>query len=230
MNSDFTFTRIEDDESTFDHYTELYADDRKLTDAEAVVRSGSLKVSLLPEFLETLAVGDHTLRAEFDDGSAQAGFTVLAKADPGQETENDPDGGKEKDDPGKQDNGGKKDDPGKQGNGGEQSGTDTNNNNDKKDKEEAKNSNNDSNDSGATKNEATDKNTHVTEGKTVTVRSSNAANTASGSGVVSTYGKSASNAATTGDTNNNYLWLLLLIIPAAVITEALAVKRRKTRE
>ena len=98
------------------------------------------------------------------------------------------------------------------------------------DKEEAKNSNNDSNDSGATKNEATDKNTNVTEGKTVTVRSSNAANTASGSGVVSTYGKSASNAATTGDTNHNYLWLLLLIIPAAVITGALAVKRRKTRE
>ena len=39
---------------------------------------GSLKLSIKPEYLETLAVGDHTVKVNFQDGSATVKLTVLA--------------------------------------------------------------------------------------------------------------------------------------------------------
>ena len=39
---------------------------------------GSLKLSIKPEYLETLSVGDHTVKVNFQDGSATVKLTVLA--------------------------------------------------------------------------------------------------------------------------------------------------------
>ena len=39
---------------------------------------GSLKLSVKPEYLETLSVGDHTVKVNFQDGSATVKLTVLA--------------------------------------------------------------------------------------------------------------------------------------------------------
>ena len=81
--SDFTFERSVDDDTTIDHYKCIYVNGSKVPDSGLAVESGSLKVSLKAEYLETLDLGTHTIKAEFDDGSAEAKFIVQAKAEPG---------------------------------------------------------------------------------------------------------------------------------------------------
>jgi LPXTG-motif cell wall-anchored protein len=77
-----------DDDTTIDHYKCIYVNGSKVPDSGLAVESGSLKVSLKAEYLETLALGTHTIKAEFDDGSAEAKFMVQAKAEPGNEPGN----------------------------------------------------------------------------------------------------------------------------------------------
>ena len=72
-----------DDDTTIDHYKCIYVNGSKVPDSGLAVESGSLKVSLKAEYLETLDLGTHTIKAEFDDGSAEAKFMVQAKAEPG---------------------------------------------------------------------------------------------------------------------------------------------------
>jgi len=72
----FTFERVGDDPATFKHFTGVKLDGRKLTAAAYDAKSGSVTVTLKPAFTETLALGDHTLTVLFDDGSAEATFTV----------------------------------------------------------------------------------------------------------------------------------------------------------
>jgi len=88
--SEFTFVRSAADDTTFDHFTAIYVDEKKLNEGDAVLEKGSLAVKLKKEFLETLSVGQHTIRAEFDDGEAEAGFSIVAKAEPGNDPKNDP--------------------------------------------------------------------------------------------------------------------------------------------
>ena len=78
VSSDFTFTRAHMDETAFDHFTGVLVDGKTLDKSAYTASAGSVVVKLSDKFLETLAVGDHTIKAEFDDGSAEAKFTVRA--------------------------------------------------------------------------------------------------------------------------------------------------------
>ena len=44
--------------------------------------NGSLIVKLKDSYLNTLSVGDHTLKVEFTDGEAETVFTVIKKTEP----------------------------------------------------------------------------------------------------------------------------------------------------
>ena len=78
VTSDFTFKRNVDDQTAFSHFTKAQVDGKDLASADYTAESGSVIIKLNPSFLETLAVGEHTLTAFFDDGnSADAKFTVV---------------------------------------------------------------------------------------------------------------------------------------------------------
>lgn len=79
----FTFKRTVDDDLTFSHFTGIKVDGTAVpqTDSSGKVNwtaeKGSVIVSLQPSFMETLAEGDHTISATFDDGvDATAPFAV----------------------------------------------------------------------------------------------------------------------------------------------------------
>ena len=76
--SDFAFKRSIDDASTFSHFTGIRVDNNAVDEANYSKESGSVIIKLKPEYLETLALGKHTLEARFDDGngSATAEFTI----------------------------------------------------------------------------------------------------------------------------------------------------------
>ena len=78
--SDFVFKRSADDASTIDHFTGISVDGKKVDEANYTKESGSVVIKLKPTYLETLALGDHTLKAQFNDGSASARFTVAEKS------------------------------------------------------------------------------------------------------------------------------------------------------
>lgn len=65
---DFVFKRTEDDEDTFEHFTGIKVDSEEKDASLYDAKEGSVIITLKPEYLETLAVGDHTLTAMFDDG------------------------------------------------------------------------------------------------------------------------------------------------------------------
>ena len=71
----FVFERTIDDETSVEHFAGIEVDaeavPKKDTSGKAnyTVKKGSAIVSLKPTFLATLAHGDHTLRASFDDGN-----------------------------------------------------------------------------------------------------------------------------------------------------------------
>ncbi len=79
----FVFKRSEGDEETFNHFTGLKYDGKVLTrDRHYIAKSGSVVITLDHDLLESMEAGKHTLTAEFDDGSADAHFTVIAKGEP----------------------------------------------------------------------------------------------------------------------------------------------------
>ena len=78
--SDFVFKRSADDASTIDHFTGILVDGKKVDEANYTKEAGSVVIKLKPTYLETLALGDHTLKAQFNDGSASARFTVAGKS------------------------------------------------------------------------------------------------------------------------------------------------------
>ena len=88
--SDFVFKRSADDASTIDHFTGIRVDGKRVDESNYIRESGSVVIKLKPTYLETLALGDHTLEAQFNDGSASAKFTVAEKP-AGGETDQDSD-------------------------------------------------------------------------------------------------------------------------------------------
>lgn len=79
----FVFKRSADDDQTFDRFTGIEVDgvavDKGPDNAlNYTVASGSAIVVLQPSYLNTLSVGQHTVKAVFEDGEAQALFTVKA--------------------------------------------------------------------------------------------------------------------------------------------------------
>ena len=78
----FTFKRSHADEVTFDHFTGAMVDGAELDSSAYSAESGSVIITLLPAYLETLSAGEYTLTAMFDDGNdADASFTVKEKKD-----------------------------------------------------------------------------------------------------------------------------------------------------
>ena len=76
----FTFERVGEDRETFDHFVGVRVDDEDLANDAYDAYSGSVVVSLMPGYLETLEVGDHSITAVFDDGEATTDFTVEGAA------------------------------------------------------------------------------------------------------------------------------------------------------
>ena len=83
----FTFERTVDPDAAFSHFAGIEVDGRAVPERDAsgnanwTARSGSVIVELQPSYLDTLAVGAHTLTALFDDGDpVDADFTVSAPA------------------------------------------------------------------------------------------------------------------------------------------------------
>ncbi|MBQ7708155.1 MAG: hypothetical protein IJT72_10310 [Lachnospiraceae bacterium] len=80
-----TFFRDPDNSLTYNHFIGVLADGRTVPataesgKANWRARSGSLILTLQPEFLATLTEGNHTITALFDDGSADATITIAPK-------------------------------------------------------------------------------------------------------------------------------------------------------
>ncbi|WP_173020110.1 MULTISPECIES: InlB B-repeat-containing protein [unclassified Eubacterium (in: firmicutes)] len=77
-NLDLTFKRSEDDHLTYGLFGSLEIGGVTVGSANYGAAEGSLKLSIKPEYLETLSVGDHTVKVNFQDGSATVKLTVLA--------------------------------------------------------------------------------------------------------------------------------------------------------
>ena len=75
----FVFKRSEDDATTFGHFQGITVDGAAVDATNYTAESGSVVVSVKPEYLETLSTDKHTLAAQFDDAAeAKATFTVAA--------------------------------------------------------------------------------------------------------------------------------------------------------
>ena len=73
----FTFKRNADDAQTFDHFTGFEVDGAKLDAKWYDAASGSVIVSVKPDYLEMLSVGEHSVKALFDDGDPAEGTLVV---------------------------------------------------------------------------------------------------------------------------------------------------------
>ena len=69
-NLDLTFKRSEDDHLTYGLFDSLEIGGVTVGSANYGAAEGSLKLSIKPEYLETLSVGDHTVKVNFQDRSA----------------------------------------------------------------------------------------------------------------------------------------------------------------
>ena len=71
----------------FADFIAVYVDDEKLSEDDYDVKEGSTIVTLKPAYLETLAVGRHTLEIESTTGTATTNFTITKVADTGDTTD-----------------------------------------------------------------------------------------------------------------------------------------------
>ena len=80
----FVFKRTVDDETAFDHFIGIMVDGKAMVHGipltpgrQYIAQRGSVIIELLPEFLNTLSAGSHTITACFDDGDdVDVHFTV----------------------------------------------------------------------------------------------------------------------------------------------------------
>ncbi len=74
-------------DAEFADFIAVYVDDEKLSEDDYDVKEGSTIVTLKPAYLETLAVGRHTLEIESTTGTATTNFTITKVADTGDTTD-----------------------------------------------------------------------------------------------------------------------------------------------
>ena len=72
----FTIKRDSYDLLTYNAFNAVAVDGKAVNKSYYGTEKGSLKLTLSPEFLNSLAPGNHTLLVDFKDGSAQRDFTV----------------------------------------------------------------------------------------------------------------------------------------------------------
>ncbi len=77
---------VGDKAGTFDHYKGAKVDGTLLGRDDCIAENGSIKLTIKPDYLEKLAVGEHTLELIFDDGNVSTTFTILDK-----DSDKDPD-------------------------------------------------------------------------------------------------------------------------------------------
>jgi len=87
LPAEFVVKRSVDDGESFGRFTGLEVDGKSLDASSYGAKEGSVIISLKSAYLETLSEGTHTLTAQFDDGTAEASFTVQASK---QDEESDP--------------------------------------------------------------------------------------------------------------------------------------------
>ena len=79
----FTFKRSRDDQSTYSLFDKALVDNHELTvNVDYTTAPGSLILTLKAAYLDTLAVGEHTLTVLFTDGRVDSRFTVSRALDP----------------------------------------------------------------------------------------------------------------------------------------------------
>jgi hypothetical protein len=78
----FTIERNPNSESTFSHFTTIAVDGQGVASEDYGVESGSVKLAIGSAYLDSLAAGEHTLTAYFDDGQVEAKFTIAEGAQP----------------------------------------------------------------------------------------------------------------------------------------------------
>ena len=71
--------KVSGEDNSFDHFTGVKLDGKELVkDVDYTVEKGSTIVTLKPETLEKLSVGEHTITVLFDNGEVNTTLTVLA--------------------------------------------------------------------------------------------------------------------------------------------------------
>ena len=85
----FTIARSVENDAAFSHFLGIEVDDDSVPSGSYKAESGSVKLTLNPEYLETLSTGSHNLTVVFDDGDADITFLVVEAAkttsDPGKD-------------------------------------------------------------------------------------------------------------------------------------------------
>ena len=231
--SEFTFSRSVDDESTFAHFTGIQIDGEDVAETNYAAEAGSVNIRLSSAYLETLSEGEHTLTAVFDDGAAEAAFTVLPAKKDGEDDSGKTDDGKDdsgktddgKDDSGKTDDG--KDDSGKTDDGKNPSGGSKSDSSGKSGNGSGSSSGGSKSTSGSSANSPTiaPRSTAVTavSRKSLTnvpSGSETAKKASSGKGT-----STARKAAATGDESQVLLWAAVMVMAMAVIRRVVVYKR-----
>ena len=80
--AEFTFKRSEDDDAAYGLFVGVMVDGKRLEQSSYSARKGSVVITLKSAYLDTLSAGRHTLRAVFEDGTADASFTVAERTKP----------------------------------------------------------------------------------------------------------------------------------------------------
>ncbi len=72
----FTVKRMEKDDATYAHFTGVAVDGVSVPPLGYTAQEGSLILTLLPDFLESLGAGSHDVAILFDDGTVTASFSI----------------------------------------------------------------------------------------------------------------------------------------------------------
>ena len=84
QGAEFVVKRSENDEETFELFKELKVDGNTVPENAYSKASGSLIIDMKASYLETLSEGKHTLTAVFEDGSAEADFSIAEAKESGE--------------------------------------------------------------------------------------------------------------------------------------------------
>ena len=76
----FTFKRSWNDNETFDRFRSIHVDGKKVPAGAYTTKSGSVIITVGPEYLDKLGNGEHVLKTAFNDGIApDVSFSVTGK-------------------------------------------------------------------------------------------------------------------------------------------------------
>ena len=85
----FRVNRNVEDATAFAHFTGIKVDGADVEAGNYDAKSGSVILSLKSDYIDSLEVGEHTLKAEFDDGEAETTFKVV-RDEQGEDPADDP--------------------------------------------------------------------------------------------------------------------------------------------